>query len=409
MKKALLALPALALATVGVLGLGSNGTADAQGSGVTVLAGDGETGYSVNQFLPANVTVAEGTTVTWEFPWYEPHIVAFLEGEPPAGPPPISEDAVWPNDEGIVFSGDIFGDPATPPTFDVTFPEAGTYQYFCPIHPQMVATVTVVASGDTDTQAEIDARADAEYATNIALVKALATAQGAKGGTITPRADGTNLFEVIVGGVDENGNDAMLFFPTTANIETGDTVRWVADAFSPHTVTFNAPPGPPSGDPFAIPQFAGDTYPGGTDLVHSGILTTVPGEYGESDYATFELTFDAAGTFNYVCILHAPQGMVGSVTVAQATTPTATPTATATATATATPTSTPTLTPTATATATATASATATATQTTAPRPPSTGSGTEDGNTMALVLVLGAAGAFLAAGGAFGAATLRRR
>lgn len=346
---------------------------------IVIDAGRGETGYSVNAFLPGNVTISEGQSVSWEFPWFEPHIVAFL---PEGAPPPEGEPAVsppgttWPNDAGYVYSGDIFGDPADPPTFGpIVFPDAGTYAYFCPIHPKMTATITVVASGDTDTQAEVDARADAEYATRIADVKAVAAALNAAGAKVTPRADGTSLYELVVGGVSQAGDDAMQFFPAVANIKVGDTVRWVSTIESPHTVTFNAPPGPPQGDPFAIPRTEETTFDG-TGFRHSGILWTVP---EPNSFTSYELTFTATGSFQYICILHAPQGMMGTINVAAAP---ATPTPTQPA-------------PSAT---------------TAAPQPPATGNGTAGSSDSAgPVWLLAIVGLFVLMGGAGTVAVARRR
>lgn len=296
---------------------------------ITIRAGDGETGYSVNAFLPGEVTIMEGQSIAWIFPWYEPHIVAFVAGEPPEEPEVSPPGTEWPNDAGYVYSGDIFGDPADPPVFGpIVFPEAGEYEYFCPIHPLMTAVVNVVASGDVDTQEEVDARGETEYQTRLAAVKALAAALSAEEVSVTPRADGTSLYEVVVGGVTATGDDAMQFFPASANIKVGDTVRWTTDNATPHTVTFNAPPGPPQGDPFAIPR-TGETTFAGEGFRHSGILWTVP---EENSFTSYELTFTGTGSFQYICILHAPQGMMGTVNVAAAPPPpTATPTPTKTA------------------------------------------------------------------------------
>lgn len=329
---------------------------DAQDADIVIRAGDGETGYSVNAFLPENVTIEEGSSITWEFPWFEPHIVAFLEeGSPPPDEPEVSPPGTeWPNDAGYVYSGDVFGDPSNPPTFGpIVFPEAGTYAYFCPIHPQMTATVTVVeAGGDVDTQEDVDSRGAAEYAPRLAAIKAIGEALAAEEVKVTPRDDGTNLYEVLVGALNSAGDDAMQFFPAVVDIKVGDTVKWYSDNETPHTVTFNAPPGPPQGDPFEIPRTENTTFDG-EGFTHSAIMWTVP---EPNSYTEYELTFTAAGSFTYVCILHAPQGMMGTVNVSEATTPT----------------------PTVTATATATATATTTAT---APAPPATGSGTTDSGT----------------------------
>ena len=292
---------------------------------VVIQAGNGEPGYSVNAFLPGTVTIMKGSTVTWEIPWFEPHTVTFFPATPPTGDLVVSPaGSVWPNTTpGYIYSGLIFGDPTTPPTFGpVTFPTVGEYSYFCEIHPKMTGTVKVVESGDTDTQAELDARAAAEYAPRLASIKAVAAALSAVAVKTTPRSDGTNIYEVVVGGVNTTGDDAMQFFPPAANIKTGDTVKWVSTIDVPHTVSFNFPPGPPQGDPFELAQTPETTF-AGTGLRHSGIIWTVPGP--PNFVTSYELTFTAAGSFQYICILHAPQGMVGTVNVTQAPTPTPTP------------------------------------------------------------------------------------
>ncbi|MGE5597562.1 MAG: plastocyanin/azurin family copper-binding protein [Hyphomicrobiales bacterium] len=377
MRKLLFVLPALAIALVAFARPGASDSALAQDGSLTLRAGDGESGYSINQFLPKAITVTEGTTVTWQFPWFEPHTVTIPGNLDPNGPEPEPTlNSTWPNDAGYLHSGTIFGDPSNPPTFSTTFTTAGTYTYICVIHPNMAGTVTVIPEGEAaDTQADVDARGDAEYAENIAAVKAVAAATGASAGSVTPRDDGTNLYQLAVGAVDAGGNDAQQFFPATANLKVGDTIEWTNDTMTPHTVTFNGQllGPPPGGDPFAFPVSNPGTFTG-SELVHSGIIWAIPDPTASK---TFELTFGTAGTFQYVCILHADQGMVGTVNVQQAATPTST--------------------------------ATPTATTTTAPKPPNTGTGNDSGLSASWLLVIGAAGAFLAAGGAFATASLRRR
>lgn len=67
-------------------------------------------------------------------------------------------------------------------------------------------------------------------------------------------------------------------------VEPGTTVTWVQNGNNPHTTT---------------------SYDG---LWDSGLL---PGGSGQ----TFSFTFDEPGTYEYYCIPHESQGMVGTVTV----------------------------------------------------------------------------------------------
>jgi len=72
-------------------------------------------------FSPANITVPRGTKVTWINKDYDPHTVV---------------DAT---------DAKLFKSPAldTDESFAFTFNEAGTFKYFCTIHPRMQGTVIV--------------------------------------------------------------------------------------------------------------------------------------------------------------------------------------------------------------------------------------------------------------------------
>jgi plastocyanin len=71
-------------------------------------------------FAPATLTVPAGTTVTWTNKDEEPHTV-------------VSSD-------GSTFHSPGMG---TDATYSFTFPDAGTFDYVCSIHPMMHGTVVV--------------------------------------------------------------------------------------------------------------------------------------------------------------------------------------------------------------------------------------------------------------------------
>ncbi len=89
-----------------------------QGAPVT-----GVTQVSIQNFAyqPANMQVRVGTTVTWTNQDNVPHSVTFKNGM---------------KDSGLLSQGQ---------SFSYTFNTPGTYQYYCTVHPYMVATVTVVS------------------------------------------------------------------------------------------------------------------------------------------------------------------------------------------------------------------------------------------------------------------------
>jgi plastocyanin len=77
-------------------------------------------------FAPGNLTVSVGDTVTWTHNDGDiPHTVTSSGGGPLSS--------------GNMSGGDVYA---------FTFEEAGTYQYFCAIHPDMTATVNVQAAND---------------------------------------------------------------------------------------------------------------------------------------------------------------------------------------------------------------------------------------------------------------------
>ena len=122
------------------------------------------------------------------------------------------------------------------------------------------------------------------------------------------------------------------FAPSSVSINVGETVTWTNNDGAPHSVAF-------SGGPTGTTMGQGQSY---------------------------SRTFDAPGTFSYICGIHGAS-MSGSVTVAGAQAPTATSTPTA---------GPPTVTPTNTSVPTTTAAATATATVTpTATPTPASGGG----------------------------------
>jgi plastocyanin len=69
----------------------------------------------------AHFQVRTGTTVTWTNQDSAPHSVTFKNGM---------------KDSGLLYQGQ---------SFSYTFNTPGTYQYYCTVHPNMVATVTVVS------------------------------------------------------------------------------------------------------------------------------------------------------------------------------------------------------------------------------------------------------------------------
>jgi plastocyanin len=99
---------------------GDSGSATAAPAASDAPQGANAVNISNFAFVPATLTVPVGTTVTWTNKDEEPHTV-------------VSSD------------GSTFHSPGldTGKTFSFTFPNAGTFDYICSIHPMMHGTVVV--------------------------------------------------------------------------------------------------------------------------------------------------------------------------------------------------------------------------------------------------------------------------
>ena len=89
-------------------------------------------------FSPPTMTVLPSTTVTWVNHDAEVRHTATSGTPGDAGVPGVS-DATPSKPDGL-FDGDL---PQAGAEFAFTFSEAGTYAYFCEVHPSMVGTVVV--------------------------------------------------------------------------------------------------------------------------------------------------------------------------------------------------------------------------------------------------------------------------
>ncbi len=133
-------------------------------------------------------------------------------------------------------------------------------------------------------------------------------------------------YTVLVGGNDSAYNAELQgFFPQNITVHVGDTVTWKLNTMDIHTVTFT--PGMDKLPDFIIP------VPGENGSLMLSPIVAFPavpegGLYNGSTYANsavmgpddtqpknFSLTFTEAGTYRYICIVHAAENMTGQVIV----------------------------------------------------------------------------------------------
>ncbi|HVM19929.1 MAG TPA: plastocyanin/azurin family copper-binding protein [Egibacteraceae bacterium] len=129
-----------ALALLSACGGASNDPAAAPANAPATASGGTPANVQVRNiaYQPAEITVLRGTAVTWINDDEEVrHTVT--SGTPGQRAVPGVQEAAEPEVDGL-FDGDL---PDAGDRFSYTFAEAGSFPYFCEVHPSMTATVVV--------------------------------------------------------------------------------------------------------------------------------------------------------------------------------------------------------------------------------------------------------------------------
>jgi plastocyanin len=213
--------------------------------------------------------------------------------------------------------------PGKPPApFVVRFKKAGSFTFYCLIHPGMKGTVRVLPKSRQVPSARSD-----RLAAGVQAAEAFARArQLAK---VRPPA------ATVLAGNDGGPVAWLRFFPQHLRIKAGTTVDFqLASKREIHTITIGPaaytstieksfttpqpnPAGPPAllvnplgafpSDPPPLPPYTGANH--GNGFESTGILAAGGGPLPSS----MKITFTKPGVFNYECVVH--EGMDGKITV----------------------------------------------------------------------------------------------
>lgn len=320
-------------------------------------------------FLPNEIWIHAGDSVTWTFDSDEIHTVSFLVvgqifPQFQVGCPGFSFGvATFDGSTCVTTPPSVKGQP----TFTVSFPTAGNYKLQCLVHNTMNGRIHVLdpstplphnqAFYEREAAKEMrDLLTDSDHATdspmagmslshdmNSVSVRVLAATNrhwasskklaASSGGDLSPAVHikaGVGEIASTPGGLQTNS--LVRFVKGKIQIHAGDTVEWGNfDPEEPHTITFGEEPQDvldPSSNVTVDPD-------GGlravinspSDNVHSGfIVQPVDDQFGlpvnsnpfnsiALNHTRFRITFTQPGTYNYKCVLHDNLGMVGQVVV----------------------------------------------------------------------------------------------
>lgn len=222
---------------------------------------------------------------------------------------------------GSLNSGVSFSGSKAP--FKVKFTRAGTFKYYCLVHPGMTGVVSVLPKTKRVPSAAAD-RATGKSQARAAIRQARKLAK------VKPPTN------TVLAGHDGGGSVAWLrFFPQNLKIKAGTTVNFAVSSKNEiHTITvgpsaytraiensFTTPQPNPSGpptvvlnplgaypsDPPPLPPFTGANH--GNGFENSGILAGG----GGPNPASTKITFTKPGVYRYECVVH--PGMDGTITV----------------------------------------------------------------------------------------------
>lgn len=294
----------------------------------TVGAQSADKAQQALAFLPNEIWIHVGDSITWTAGADEIHTVTFLTATQivpsfQMGCPGFSSGTA-------TFDGSTCV--STPPlakgqTFTVNFPKAGNYKLVCLVHNAMTGAIHVL-----NTWERLPHDQDFYNATAAQEQKAmLSDDQMMRMGD----HDGDDGFSVrVIAGVGEmtstpggtQTSSRERFLNGTIEIKAGDTVEWSNfDPQEAHTVTFGTEP-----KNFFAPSANVTVDPDGTrhatitavgQSVNSGFLVQAtaddPGVLPQNPLAVtrFRVTFTAPGVYDYICALHDTLGMVGRVIV----------------------------------------------------------------------------------------------
>jgi len=315
-------------------------------------------------FLPNEMWIHVGDSITWTSQADDIHTVTFLIMNanpamnqirppftfgcaqfPPPPPPPPPTPIYLPS--GVSFDGSkcvssppfVSGQPA----FKVMFTKAGNYKVVCLVHESMTGTIHVLDPGAAlpYTQQFYDQQAAAETQALLSDAdlpgdhenegdqnegnshKAHARDTGAKS------PSGHNSVTVGTGEIVATGGghqtlSIMRFFSEQIVIHAGETVEWAnKDPVTPHTITFGTEPADPT-----VPSGVSVDADGAlhakisskSDNVNSGLIVAEGHERiavptSPLGITRLRITFTKAGTYPYICALHDDLGMKGTIIV----------------------------------------------------------------------------------------------
>jgi plastocyanin len=276
-------------------------------------------------FLPNEMWVHAGDSITWDFIPDEIHTVSFLTPGQVRLPFVMGCPGTTPNGSPFDGSACVNSGPSTSgQTYTVVFPSPGNFKLVCLVHANMTAVVHVLDLSqplphkqdfydDEAADQRRDLLSDTDREMDHKQCKIVSNQVTTGTGEIVATAGGSQTVSV------------MRFLQPTKVVRVGDTVEWTnSDPVTPHTITFGVEPldliDPSSNVTVEADGARHADISSATDNVHSGFIAAAPQDQiglpqPSPGVTRFRVTFTKPGVFDYKCALHDGLGMLGKVIV----------------------------------------------------------------------------------------------
>ena len=282
---------------------------------VSLAEGSGIPGCETTNecYLPYEITVSPGTTVTWNNDDSAAHTVT-------SGNPSDGYDDLF--DSSIFMTGT---------SFEFTFDEVGTYDYFCMVHPWMLGVVNVSDSQmmetetevemETETEVEMETETEVEMETETEVEMETETEVEMETETEVEMETETEVEMETETEVEmETETEVEMETETEVEMETETEVEMTSPTITTTTVEVAQGSGVAGCEttnecylPYEITVSPGTTVTWNNDdsaahTVTSGSIDAgLTGVFDSSIFMTgtsFEFTFDEVGTYDYFCMVH---------------------------------------------------------------------------------------------------------
>jgi plastocyanin len=283
-------------------------------------------GRQVLAFLPNEMWIHVGDSVSWNVVTDEPHTITFLKAgqvRPPfqVGCPGFAAGTASFDGSQCISTGELLAGQS----FTVSFPSAGNFKLVCLVHSNMTASIHVLdwTQSLPHTQGFYD---DQSADQRLVLLASPDLSPGFA--NLVPPANNeivTGVGEAVATTGGALSVSVMRFMQHDVTIHAGATLEWDnTDPVTPHTITFGVEPAN-SKLPSANVTLDADgarhaIINATTDSVNSGFISAAPQDQiglpqTPIGVTRFRITFTHPGVYPYICALHDQLGMKGQVTV----------------------------------------------------------------------------------------------